>query len=98
MRGNDDKGASERLKSNPFKIGLGKLDSGNETGEGERGKFFVIRADSVGRVLLIEGRRVLVDVIKSLCLFLSSYSLLLTQTLPGALYHVRSRVSKVCKA
>ena len=88
MRGNDDKGASERLKSNPFKIGLGKLDSGNETGEGERGKFFVIRADSVGRVLLIEGRRVLVDVIKSLCLFLSSYSLLSTQTLPGALYFI----------
>ena len=33
----DDKGASEeRLKSNPFKIGLGKLDSGNETVEGGR--------------------------------------------------------------
>ena len=37
MRGYDDKGASERLKSNPFEIGLGKLDSGNETVEGKGG-------------------------------------------------------------
>ena len=35
-----DKGAPARLKSNPFKIGLEKLDNGNEAREGAgKGKF-----------------------------------------------------------